>query len=77
MKKEHKGTTVLYRVFVYVALITLAISIIVPVGWVFMASLKQNSEFLGADVIHGHCRSSFLYRTSRLLSSNPIWVRSC
>lgn len=50
MKKEHKGTTVLYRVFVYVALITLAISIIVPVGWVFMASLKQNSEFLGADV---------------------------
>lgn len=50
MKKEHKGTTVLYRVFVYVALIALAISIIVPVGWVFMASLKRNSEFIGADV---------------------------
>ena len=50
MKKEHKGTTVLYRVFIYVALIALAISIIVPVGWVFMASLKRNSEFIGADV---------------------------
>ena len=50
MKKEHKGTIVLYRVFIYVALIALAISIIVPVGWVFMASLKRNSEFIGADV---------------------------
>lgn len=50
MKKGHKGTTVLYRVFIYVALIALAISIIVPVGWVFMASLKRNSEFIGADV---------------------------
>lgn len=50
MKKEHKGTTVLYRVFIYVALIALAVSIIVPVGWVFMASLKRNSEFIGADV---------------------------
>ena len=50
MKKGHKGTTVLYRGFIYVALIALAISIIVPVGWVFMASLKRNSEFIGADV---------------------------
>ena len=51
MKKHtRKPTSVLYRVFVYVALIALAISIIVPVLWVFMASLKRNSEFMGADV---------------------------
>ncbi|WP_048828012.1 carbohydrate ABC transporter permease [Bacillus sp. B-jedd] len=38
----------LYRIFIYVALITLAISIIIPVGWVFLASIKQNSEFYGS-----------------------------
>lgn len=37
----------LYKIFIYVALITLAITIIVPVAWVFMASVKQNSEFYG------------------------------
>lgn len=37
----------LYKVFIYVVLITLAITIIVPVAWVFMASVKQNSEFYG------------------------------
>ena len=34
-----------YKIFVYVALTMLAISIIVPVGWVFLSSIKQNSEF--------------------------------
>ena len=37
----------LYKAFVYVALITLAVVILVPVAWVFMASVKQNSEFYG------------------------------
>ena len=35
----------LYKTFIYVVLILLAISIIVPVGWVFLASIKQNAEF--------------------------------
>ena len=35
----------LYKAFVYVALISLAVIILVPVAWVFMASVKQNSEF--------------------------------
>lgn len=48
MKQRKKSTDVLFKVFVYVALITLAVSIIVPVGWVFMASVKQNSEFYGS-----------------------------
>lgn len=37
----------LYKLFIYVSLITLAITIIVPVGWVFLASIKENSEFYG------------------------------
>lgn len=36
-----------YKIFIYVALITLAVMIIVPVAWVFMASIKENSEFYG------------------------------
>lgn len=37
----------IYKIFIYVALITLAVMIIVPVAWVFMASIKENSEFYG------------------------------
>lgn len=37
----------MYKVFVYVALGLLAVTIIIPVAWVFMASIKQNSEFYG------------------------------
>lgn len=35
----------LYRAFIYLVLIIFALTIIVPVGWVFLASLKENSEF--------------------------------
>lgn len=45
-KKGNPGNT-LYKAFIYVVLITLAILIIVPVAWVFLASIKQNSEFYG------------------------------
>lgn len=48
MKKEKISSGKLYKIFVYVALITLAISIIVPVVWVFMSSLKTNAEFQGS-----------------------------
>ncbi len=47
-KKKEMSLDTLYRLFIYVALITLAISIIVPVGWVFVASIKENSEFYGS-----------------------------
>ena len=40
-------TDLLYKIFIYVALITLAISILVPVAWVFLASIKENKEFYG------------------------------
>ncbi|MCM1149009.1 MAG: carbohydrate ABC transporter permease [Butyricicoccus sp.] len=45
-KKQSSGNT-LYKVFIYVVLITLAVLIIVPVAWVFLASVKENSEFYG------------------------------
>ncbi|GGJ98169.1 sugar ABC transporter permease [Lentibacillus kapialis] len=48
MKKTKRiSTDKLFKSFIYVALIGLAISIIIPVAWVFMASLKENSEFYG------------------------------
>ena len=34
MKKKEMSFNTLYKLFIYVALITLAISIVVPVGWV-------------------------------------------
>lgn len=37
----------LYKIFIYFVLILLAVTILVPVAWVFMASIKQNSEFYG------------------------------
>ncbi|NLC05427.1 MAG: carbohydrate ABC transporter permease [Erysipelothrix sp.] len=48
MKKiRSMSTEKLYKLFIYVALITLAISILVPVVWVFLASIKENPEFYG------------------------------
>ena len=46
IKKKSSGDA-LYKAFIYVVLATLAIVIIVPVAWVFLASIKQNSEFYG------------------------------
>jgi len=46
-QKKKKSGDGLYKFFIYFVLGALAISIIVPVGWVFMASIKQNSEFYG------------------------------
>lgn len=42
------------KVFIYIALLMLAISIIVPVAWVFMASVKENSEFYGNPWTFAH-----------------------
>ena len=46
-QKKRGSTDVIYKVFIYVVLIALAVVIIVPVAWVFLASVKQNSEFYG------------------------------
>ena len=46
VKKQTSGDK-LYKFFIYLVLCLLAISIIVPVAWVFLASIKENSEFYG------------------------------
>ena len=46
-KRKNHSSDKLYRAFIYLVLILLAVSIIVTVLWVFMASIKQNSEFYG------------------------------
>lgn len=47
MKKVNTAET-LYKVFIYVVLAMLAISIIIPLVWVFLASLKTQAEFSGS-----------------------------
>ncbi|MBP3390653.1 MAG: carbohydrate ABC transporter permease [Clostridia bacterium] len=37
----------LYKSFIYLSLSLLAITVLVPVAWVFLASLKENREFYG------------------------------
>src|SRR5690625_237797 len=46
-KSKWIRTKTLYKIFIYVTLIALAISIIIPVAWVFLASIKENKEFYG------------------------------
>ena len=46
-QRKKSSAHLLYKIFIYVALITLVICIFVPVAWVFMASIKENSEFYG------------------------------
>lgn len=47
MQGKAKSGGRLYKFFIYFVLCMLAISIVVPVAWVFMASIKENKEFYG------------------------------
>ena len=60
--KHDKSTKKLYKIFIYVAPLALAISIIIPVLWVFMASVKRNAEFIGADVNPWALPKQFFYQ---------------
>ena len=46
-KMKTSASNKVAKCVIYIALLFLAISIIVPVGWVFLASVKENSEFYG------------------------------
>ncbi|MBP2001455.1 N-acetylglucosamine transport system permease protein [Paenibacillus shirakamiensis] len=46
-KKLTLNSDKFYRGFIYIVLIALAVIIIVPVLWAFVASIKQDSEFYG------------------------------
>lgn len=45
--KEKFNSINISRIIIYTLLILLAIAIIIPVAWVFMASVKENAEFYG------------------------------
>lgn len=47
MNKKSKKTVTPANVLVYICLLLLAVIIIIPVVWMFVASVKQNSEFYG------------------------------
>ena len=47
MQQKAKSGGGLYKFFIYFVLGMLAITIVVPVAWVFMASIKENREFYG------------------------------
>lgn len=47
MNQKNKKTFTPAKVMIYVILILLTIAILVPVFWVFLASVKQNAEFYG------------------------------
>lgn len=47
MRTKHNYKKYISSFFVYLALVTFAIVVAVPVAWVFMASLKENAEFYG------------------------------
>ena len=67
-------TEAIYRCFIYVALITLAISIIIPVAWVFLASVKKNSEFYGSPWAMPKVS---IFKTLSMLSKRQTWVLIC
>lgn len=47
-KAKHTDSTErIYKFFIYFVLLMLTVTILVPVAWVFLASIKQNSEFYG------------------------------
>lgn len=46
-EKKHSSGEAVYKFFIYLVLILLAVTILVPVAWVFLASVKSNSEFYG------------------------------
>ena len=47
LKKETPASDRLYKIFIYVVLGILAVLILIPVLWVFMASLKETREHYG------------------------------
>ncbi|WP_243644365.1 carbohydrate ABC transporter permease [Paenibacillus pinisoli] len=46
--QERKGKGVLYKFISYIPLLLLTVIIVIPVGWAFTASIKENAEFYGS-----------------------------
>ena len=63
MKKSNGLGKILSKIIIYIALFALAISIIVPVGWVFMASVKEMQNLLVQILTRGRFRQIHVGRT--------------
>ena len=78
MRKKNKGaireTSGLAKVLIYIPLILLSILIIVSVFWVFMASIKENSEFYRNP---WRFRRDFTSRTLSMRGKVRIWALIC
>ena len=51
LRKNGNSGEKLYKFFIYFVLIVLAITIIVPVAWVFMASIKAEQRVLRQPLV--------------------------
>ena len=71
MKGKTRSFEKLYKAFIYVALITLAISIIVPVGWVFLKRIESSTD------LHGQCQKDSTSKTLWMLGIKQKWVTTC
>ena len=72
--KESKKPLTLSKVVVYILLILLAITIIIPVGWVFVASVKQNSEFYGSPWV---LPEKIYFQTLSMRGRRRAWELTC
>ena len=77
-QKTPRSAEGLYKFFIYLVLILLAVTILVPVAWVFMASIKQNSEFYGNPwaLPAGFYWQNFVNAWASICStrsSSPLW----
>lgn len=73
-KKNPNSAERLYKFFIYLVLIMLAVSIIIPVAWVFMASIKQNKEFYGNPWT---LPEGFIFRTLLMPGIQQKWEITC
>ena len=74
MTKNSTASSKVAKVFIYLILGLLAVTIIVPVAWVFVASIKENSEFYGS---HGRFRKDSISRTLQMRGKLQTWVLIC
>ena len=70
-ERSSRSAEGLYKFFIYFVLVLLAVIIIVPVAWVFMASIKQNAEFYGNPwaLPAAYCLSRFRFKGRKLLNT--------
>ncbi len=77
MNKNQKPGSIVGKVIIYVALIVFAITIIVPVAWVFWQALSGTLSSSEPVPTHGLSRNSSLCRTFRWRSRMLRWESIC